>query len=87
MLVCVALCGVTERADLVRWLLILSLSWLQRDISTKHNVSLITPDANPGKWYIGIYGFAACNYQLSAHVYGIYAWAASQTDGTMTPNH
>lgn len=45
-------------------------SWLQREVSTKPNATIITPDATPGKWYIGIYGFAACSYQLTAHVYG-----------------
>jgi hypothetical protein len=52
-------------------LTVMSFSYLQHDLSTERNATIVT-DAAPGKWYIGIYGFAACSFQLTAHVSGTY---------------
>lgn len=43
--------------------------WWQRDMSTKTNITITTPDARPTTWYIGIYGFEACSFQLTANVF------------------
>jgi len=42
--------------------------WYQRDVSTKTNITIITPDAKPTKWYIGIYGFSSCTYHLLVNI-------------------
>lgn len=54
--------------------------WYQRDLSTKSNVTIITPDAAHGNWYIGLYGFEACTFTLEVKVDSTDLIFLSKTD-------
>lgn len=41
------------------------------DMSANPNFVMNVPNASPGMWYIGIYGFIGCSFQLQAVASGI----------------